>query len=77
MEGRTVCVYGNVYSFYETENSWTRIKFSTLSDTFFIEDIFYSYPDLKTGDCVQAVGTIRLYGRIPHMQIDGELYACQ
>lgn len=76
MEGQYLCVYGKVHSNYETDNSWTRIKFSPLSDTFFIEDISYTYPDLKTGDCVQAYGIIRLYGKIPHIQTNGELYHC-
>lgn len=76
MEGQYLCVYGTVFSIYQTDNSWTRIKFSSFSDTFFIEDINYTYPDLKPGNCVQAYGIIRLYGKIPHIQTEGELYIC-
>ena len=76
MEGQTVCVYGQVFSYYPTETSATRIKFSELYFSFFIEYINGKYPNLHTGDCIQAYGTIRLYDTIPYMTVD-RLYQCQ
>lgn len=77
MTGRKVCVYGTVYSIYNTNETATRIKFTSQANTFFLYDTNYIYPDLKTGDCVAAEEVVQLFdNKIPFMSVSG-LYVCE
>ncbi|MEN6482569.1 MAG: J domain-containing protein [Anaerolineaceae bacterium] len=76
MVGKKVCVYGNVYDIYNTQDEATRIRFSAQADTFFLSDTNYTYPDLRTGECVVADETVEKYGNILYMSISG-LYFCE
>jgi len=77
MAGRKICIYGIVDSIYNTNESSTRMKFSSQPNTFFLYDVNYVYPDLKEGDCVSAEEVLQLYdNKIPYMEIS-ELYKCE
>jgi len=77
MEGRKVCVYGAVYNIYNTNETATRIEFTSQPNTFFLYDANYIYPDLRQGDCVAAEEVVQLYdNKIPYMSVSG-LYVCE
>ena len=83
MEGQQKCIYGNVVSVYSTNETWTRIKFTEAPNTFFIYSTLYTYTDeitnapLTSGDCIQVTHTVKLYGKIPYMDIGDEtIYHC-
>lgn len=77
MSGRKVCVYGTVYSVYTTNETSTRIKFTSQPNTFFLYDVNYIYTDLKEGDCVAAEEVVQLYDKkIPYMSVSA-LYHCE
>jgi len=77
MAGRKVCVYGIVYNIYSTNETATRINFTSQGNSFFIYDINHVYPDIKAGDCVVAEEVVQLYNKkIPYMSVSG-LYKCE
>lgn len=77
MNGKKVCVYGDVKSFYDTDEASTRIKFSTQPNTFFICSVNFVFPDLRIGDCVLAEEVVQVYNKnIPFMSIS-DLYYCE
>jgi hypothetical protein len=77
MAGRKVCVYGTAYNIYNTNETATRIKFTSQANTFFLYDANYVYPDLRAGDCVAAEEVVQLYdSKIPYMSVSG-LYKCE
>jgi len=85
MEGTSMCVYGTAVSVYPITgnkgNTITRINFSTQKNTFFIlsKVSFFSLSaagtqqEIKSGDCVRLVDTVRLLSngtqQIPFMQV--------
>ena len=76
MNGRKVCVYGTVYSVYNTKETSTRIEFSPQPNTFFLYNVNHVYPDLNKGDCVAAEEVVQLISNIPYMEISN-LYKCE
>lgn len=77
MEGRKVCVYGIVYDLYSTNQTSTRIKFTSQPNTFFLYDSNSIYPGLSAGYCVAAEEVVQLYdNKIPYMSVSG-LYECE
>lgn len=77
MNGQRICVFGDVYSIYNTQETATRINFSSERNNFFLYDIKYVYPDLGKGDCVVAEEILQLYNnKIPFMEISS-LYKCE
>jgi hypothetical protein len=81
MEGQYKCVKGKVVSTYQAEKG-TYIRFSNEATSFFFMylyqgDIFFYYPNLKIGDCVQASGNIKTYQGIPRIDISGDLDQCE
>ena len=75
--GQEICVYGIVYALYPTNETATRIKFTSTKNTFFLSDGYGYYPDLRTGECVYAIETLLVYNnQIPYMDID-KLYECE
>jgi len=80
MAGEYKCVRGDMVSTYQAENG-TYIRFSTQSTSFYfiylyLGNTYFYYPDLKTGDCVQAYGTILAYQGVPRIEISGKLDLC-
>jgi hypothetical protein len=80
MAGEYKCVHGNVVSTYQAEKG-TYIRFSDKATSFYFMylyqgNIFFYYPDLKIGDCVQAYGTILAFQGIPRIEISGSLDYC-
>lgn len=75
MAGKTVCAYGVIYEVYRTNDSFTRVKFSSQPNTFFMHstNFYYTDPDtgkeMGAGDCIQNTATIELYSGIPNMKI--------
>lgn len=77
MAGRKICVYGSVDSIYSTNETSTRIKFTSQPNTFFLYDVNFVYPDLNEGDCVSAEEILQLYdNKIPYMAVSA-LYKCE
>jgi|YelNatPaOPRAMG01_1025707.scaffolds.fasta_scaffold75292_1 hypothetical protein len=77
MEGRKICIYGKVESIYKTNETSTRIKFTSQPNSFFLYNVNFIYPDLKVGDCVLADEVLQLYdNKIPYMEISA-LYKCE
>jgi hypothetical protein len=56
--GRSLCVFGTVKSADKQGNVYT-IAFSNNWNAFKVQDWNYSYPDLKPGMCISAVGKIQ------------------
>jgi hypothetical protein len=87
MEGERVCVEGTVAQLYSYENAASRIKFTSIPNTFFLvstEYVIYYWEngtrhDLAVGDCVQATEVVKIFNdgrhQIPYMQIS-DLYHC-
>jgi hypothetical protein len=80
MAGEYKCVRGEVLSTYQAENG-TYIRFSDKAASFYFiylyqGNTFYYYPDLKTGACVQAYGTILAFQGVPRIEISGSLDYC-
>jgi hypothetical protein len=76
MDGDEVCVYGTVHSVYYTAETWTRIRFTSEANNFFLFSSLYTFDDLSSGSCVQANGTVELYERIPFVNVGDTLYYC-
>ncbi len=74
-EGQSLCVYGDIYEVYHTNDSWTRVKFSAEKNTFFMHSTYFEYSDPDTGklmgagDCIQSTGIIEIYSGVPSMKI--------
>jgi hypothetical protein len=77
MNGREVCVYGTVHSVYSTSEAWTRIRFTSEANNFFLFSSLYAFEDLSPGSCVRANGTVELYERIPFVDVGDTLYHCE
>ncbi len=77
MEGEKLCVYGDIYKTYDTNEAW-RIDFSAEKNSFFMYDTRYYY-NVNEGECVMAEGTIKLIsGNVPYLNIeDQKLYHCE
>ena len=80
MAGEYRCVHGDVVSTYQAEKG-TYLRFSDKATSFYfiylyLGDIFFYYPDLKLGDCVQAYGTILAFQGVPRIEISGRLDLC-
>lgn len=74
MAGDWVCVYGTAYSHVGQR----RIDFSPQSNTFFVIDSVYYYPNLSAGSCIVAEGTIEIFdGKIPFITLRDGLYKCE
>jgi len=77
MEGRKVCVYGNVYSISQSGSTSTRIEFSSKPNTFFVYSVNYIFPDLRGGDCIAADAVVQVWdGQIPFMALE-DMYHCE
>jgi len=77
MVGKKVCVYGKAFDIYYTNQTSTRIKFTSQPNTFFIYSVNYVYPDLREGDCVLAEEVVQLWeNKIPFMSLTA-LYHCE
>jgi len=77
MEGRRVCVYGDVYSISSSGRTSTRLEFTYRPNTFFVYSVNYKFPTLSRGDCVVAEDVIQVWeGQIPFMAVN-ELYKCE
>ena len=77
MDGRRICVYGVVQSIYSTSETWTRIRFTSEPNNFFLFSSQYTFEDLGVGSCVMAQGRVELYDRIPFIDVGDELYYCE
>lgn len=79
MEGQKVCVYGVVDNFYNTNETATRIKFTSEPNTFFLHAANKISKDFKQGECVAAVEVVQIYdNKIPYMSVsDSDLLACE
>ena len=81
MEGKTLCVYGNIYDIYATNDSFTRVRFTSKKNSFFFHSTNFYYTDpltdkeIGTGDCVSTTSTVVLYSGVPSMKIT-DLYLC-
>ena len=74
MAGEVVCVFGIAYS----HQGRSRIDFSPEKNTFFLIDSVYYYPNLDKGSCVAAEEKVEIFdGKIPFMNINGELFICE
>ena len=77
MIGRSICVYGNVFSIRSVGGSTTQILFSDSSESFFLASGTYYY-DVVPGNCVAAQGKVLKSGAgIPYIDIDEALYKCE
>jgi len=77
MEGQKVCVYGIVYSKYNTNEAATFIKFTPKANTFFLYDKNNVYENLQSENCVVAIEVVQLFNHnIPCMSISN-LYKCE
>jgi hypothetical protein len=80
MTGEYKCVHGNLVSTYLAEKG-TYLRFSDKATSFYfiylyMGNIFFYYPDLKLGDCVQAYGTILAFQGVQRIEISGRLDYC-
>lgn len=61
MQGRTVCVYGNVSAYTENwENKLTNFRFGTQEQFFLVSNSRWFNGDEYEGTCVSATGEIQL-----------------
>lgn len=78
LEGKTVCVYGDIYSVYWGEDGRFFIRFNPKDNNAFRFVVVYGYYDVQVGECVYATGVVKKYGKMPYIQL-GErdfLYIC-
>ena len=76
LEGERLCVYGEVYKTYNTNEAW-RIDFGPEKNSFFMYDTKYYY-NVEVADCVMAEGTIKSISGVPYLNIENKkLYFCQ
>lgn len=77
MEGRTVCVYGNVTDYQEKPSiNSTYLYFGTQEQLFFVITDLY-FRDFKDGECAMAEGIVQLNTyKTPYIKIN-ELFYCE
>lgn len=74
-QGRRLCVYGNVRTWYENGPAYI-FEFSRARNGFLLVSYDWFWPDLRAGDCVLARGKIESLGDNPVMVIS-DLYHCE
>lgn len=77
MLGKEVCVFGIVQSNTSTSEIATRIEFSDEPNSFFLLSSQYSFPDVRRGDCVQAIDVVLSFESVLYMNILDSLYSCE
>jgi hypothetical protein len=76
--GKTLCVTGVMLKYYEGENGVFFVTFSKDTNDFRL--LASKGEDLGTfgaGSCIKASGEVKAYGKMPYLEMNGPLKACQ
>lgn len=76
-KGKYLCVRGTVSDSYMGDKSRFYIRFSGGKDTFRMIMLKGWYIPLEIGECVYQAGEIKVYGKMPYMEIEDKIWMCK